>query len=99
MLPERDVGSKEPGGAGTFCTVHSRRVICIWFSLDPPVSPAEEDSVAYNQFLKWKEKKLPSEEFDLDTAHSFCQWQCCLQMGLYLNQLLSAPLAEPDLSR
>ncbi|XP_064018374.1 protein asteroid homolog 1 [Pogoniulus pusillus] len=64
-----------------------------------PVSPAEEDSVAYNQFLKWKEKKLPSEEFDLDTAHSFCQWQCCLQMGLYLNQLLSAPLAEPDLSR
>ncbi|NXG45226.1 ASTE1 protein, partial [Psilopogon haemacephalus] len=66
---------------------------------DPPVSPAEEDTVAYNQFLKWKEKKLPSEEFDLDTAHSFCQWQCCLQMGFYLNQLLAAPLAEPDLSR
>ncbi|XP_054027163.1 protein asteroid homolog 1 [Dryobates pubescens] len=65
----------------------------------PPVSPAEDDSVAYNQFVKWKEKKLPREEFDLDAAHSFCQWQCCLQMGLYLNQLLSAPLAEPDLSR
>ncbi|NXN12742.1 ASTE1 protein, partial [Indicator maculatus] len=64
----------------------------------PPVSPAEEDSVAYHQFVKWKEKKLPSQEFDLDAAHSFCQWQCCLQMGLYLNQLLSAPLAEPDLS-
>ncbi|XP_068002480.1 single-strand DNA endonuclease ASTE1 [Melanerpes formicivorus] len=65
----------------------------------PPVSPAEDDSVAYNQFVKWKEKQLPREEFDLDAAHSFCQWQCCLQMGLYLNQLLSAPLAEPDLSR
>uniref|UniRef100_A0A8B9T901 Protein asteroid-like protein 1 n=1 Tax=Anas platyrhynchos TaxID=8839 RepID=A0A8B9T901_ANAPL len=55
--------------------------------------------IAYNQFLKWKEKKSQSKDFDLDAAHSFCQWQCCLQMGLYLNQLLSTPLSEPDLSR
>ncbi|NXD23957.1 ASTE1 protein, partial [Spelaeornis formosus] len=62
------------------------------------VLPAEDDSVAYNEFLKWKEKKLQNDDFDLDAAHSFCQWQCCLQMGLYLNQLLGTPLSEPDLS-
>ncbi|NXL88055.1 ASTE1 protein, partial [Alectura lathami] len=69
---------------------------------DPPLPHAEDDSTAYNQFLRWKEEKLQSKEnkdFDLDAAHSFCQWQCCLQMGLYLNQLLSSPLPEPDLAR
>ncbi|NXI88845.1 ASTE1 protein, partial [Rhipidura dahli] len=66
---------------------------------DPTVLPAEDDSVAYNEFLKWKDKKLQNNDFDLDAAHSFCQWQCCLQMGLYLNQLLGTPLSEPDLSR
>uniref|UniRef100_A0A663MHI1 Asteroid homolog 1 n=1 Tax=Athene cunicularia TaxID=194338 RepID=A0A663MHI1_ATHCN len=44
-------------------------------------------------------EKLQNKDFDLDAAHSFCQWQCCLQMGLYLNQLLCTPLSEPDLSR
>ncbi|NXG02000.1 ASTE1 protein, partial [Sakesphorus luctuosus] len=66
---------------------------------DPPVLCAEDDSIAYNEFLKWKEKKLQNSDFDLDAAHSFCQWQCCLQMGLYLNQLLCTPLSEPDISR
>ncbi|XP_027589127.1 protein asteroid homolog 1 [Pipra filicauda] len=66
---------------------------------DDPVLRAEDDSIAYNEFLKWKEKKLQNTDFDLDAAHSFCQWQCCLQMGLYLNQLLCTPLSEPDLSR
>ncbi|NXI62654.1 ASTE1 protein, partial [Anseranas semipalmata] len=66
---------------------------------DPTVVHAEDDSIAYNQFLQWKEKKLQNKDFDLDAAHSFCQWQCCLQMGLYLNQLLSTPLSEPDLTR
>ncbi|KFZ48184.1 Protein asteroid 1, partial [Antrostomus carolinensis] len=64
-----------------------------------PVLCAEDGSIAYNEFLKWKEKKLQNKDFDLDAAHSFCQWQCCLQMGLYLNQLLCTPLSEPDLSR
>lgn len=44
-------------------------------------------------------KAPPGTRLDLDTAHVFCQWQCCLQMGLYLNQLLSTPLPEPDLTR
>ncbi|NXQ85692.1 ASTE1 protein, partial [Nyctibius grandis] len=66
---------------------------------DPTVVCAEDDSIAYHEFLKWKEKKLQNKDFDLDAAHSFCQWQCCLQMGLYLNQLLCTPLSEPDLSR
>ncbi|XP_063181366.1 protein asteroid homolog 1 [Chroicocephalus ridibundus] len=66
---------------------------------DPTVVHAEDDTIAYNEFLKWKEKKLQIKDFDLDAAHSFCQWQCCLQMGLYLNQLLCTPLSEPDLTR
>ncbi|KAM6314917.1 single-strand DNA endonuclease ASTE1 [Aegotheles albertisi] len=66
---------------------------------DPTVVRAEDDSIVYNEFLKWKEKKPQNKDFDLDAAHSFCQWQCCLQMGLYLNQLLCTPLPEPDLSR
>uniref|UniRef100_A0A8D0GBP9 Asteroid homolog 1 n=1 Tax=Sphenodon punctatus TaxID=8508 RepID=A0A8D0GBP9_SPHPU len=57
------------------------------------------EKIAYDQFLKWKEKKLQNKRLELDTAHIFCQWQCCLQMGLYLNQLLSVPLPEPDLTR
>ncbi|KFR13538.1 Protein asteroid 1, partial [Opisthocomus hoazin] len=65
---------------------------------DPTVLRAEDDSIAYNEFLKWKEKKLQNEDFDLDAAHSFCQWQCSLQMALHLNQLLGTPLSEPDLS-
>ncbi|XP_042662219.1 protein asteroid homolog 1 [Tyto alba] len=66
---------------------------------DTTVLCTEDESVAYNEFLKWKEKKFKNKYFDLDAAHSFCQWQCCLQMGLYLNQLLGTPLSEPDLSR
>ncbi|NWH61002.1 ASTE1 protein, partial [Geococcyx californianus] len=65
---------------------------------DPTVLCAEDDRMAYNKFLEWKEKKLQNKDFDLDAAHNFCQWQCCLQMGLYLNQLLCTPLPEPDLS-
>ncbi|KAM5230924.1 single-strand DNA endonuclease ASTE1 isoform 3-T21 [Hipposideros larvatus] len=43
-------------------------------------------------------KTRPGTRLDLDTAHVFCQWQSCLQMGMYLNQLLSTPLPEPDLT-
>ncbi|NXX83341.1 ASTE1 protein, partial [Urocolius indicus] len=65
---------------------------------DPAVLCAEDDTIAWKEFLKWKEEKLQNDGFDLDAAHSFCQWQCCLQMGLYLNQLLGTPLSEPDIS-
>ncbi|XP_031446163.1 protein asteroid homolog 1 [Phasianus colchicus] len=64
-----------------------------------PVLHPEDNRIAYNEFLKWKEEKLQNKDFDLDAAHSFCQWQCCLEMGLYLNQLLCRPLPEPDLAR
>ncbi|KAM4658333.1 single-strand DNA endonuclease ASTE1 [Amazona ochrocephala] len=66
---------------------------------DAPGLCAEGDVIAYKEFLKWKEKKLENKDFDLDAGHGFCQWQCCLQMGFYLNQLLGSPLPEPDLSR
>uniref|UniRef100_A0A8C0G6D1 Asteroid homolog 1 n=1 Tax=Chelonoidis abingdonii TaxID=106734 RepID=A0A8C0G6D1_CHEAB len=56
-------------------------------------SPKHEES--YINTAKVNFQKL----LDLDTAHTFCQWQCCLQMGLHLNQLLSTPLPEPDLTR
>ncbi|XP_059584774.1 protein asteroid homolog 1 isoform X2 [Alligator mississippiensis] len=65
----------------------------------PEVFHVQDNKVAYDHFLKWKEKKLQNTDLDLDTAHTFCQWQCCLQMALYLNQLLSSPLPEPDLTR
>ncbi|XP_012883585.1 PREDICTED: protein asteroid homolog 1 isoform X1 [Dipodomys ordii] len=45
-----------------------------------------------------KVKETPG-RLHLETAHIFCQWQSCLQMGLYLNQLLNMPLPEPDLTR
>lgn len=55
--------------------------------------------VLYEEFQRVKESPCPGGSLDLDTAHIFCQWQCCLQMGMYLNQLLSTPLPEPDLTR
>ncbi|XP_063160047.1 protein asteroid homolog 1 [Candoia aspera] len=65
---------------------------------DPQVPHAEVSKIVHDQFLKWKEKS-PKDALELDVAHTFCQWQCCLQAGLYLNQLLCSPLPEPDLTR
>ncbi|XP_017651592.1 protein asteroid homolog 1 isoform X4 [Nannospalax galili] len=61
--------------------------------------PRAGAKMLYEEFQKVKESARPSARLDLDTAHIFCQWQCCLQMGMYLNQLLSTPLPEPDLTR
>ncbi|XP_073534184.1 single-strand DNA endonuclease ASTE1 isoform X2 [Phyllobates terribilis] len=35
----------------------------------------------------------------LEDMHILCQWQCCLQVFIYFNQLLSTPLPEPDITR
>lgn len=35
----------------------------------------------------------------LEDVHVLCQWQCCLQMFIHFNQLLSTPLPEPDITR
>ncbi|XP_069586177.1 single-strand DNA endonuclease ASTE1 isoform X3 [Ranitomeya imitator] len=35
----------------------------------------------------------------LEDVHILCQWQCCLQVFIYFNQLLSTPLPEPDITR
>ncbi|XP_049995157.1 single-strand DNA endonuclease ASTE1 isoform X1 [Alexandromys fortis] len=67
--------------------------------------PGEEDpraggaKVLYEELQRVKASMQPGARLDLDTAHVFCQWQCCLQMGLYLNQLLCTPLPEPDLTQ
>ncbi|XP_007899893.2 protein asteroid homolog 1 [Callorhinchus milii] len=43
--------------------------------------------------------KPRTRNLDVDVAHIFCQWQSCLLMGIYLNQLLGCPFPEPDLTR
>uniref|UniRef100_A0A8D2IHQ1 Asteroid homolog 1 n=1 Tax=Urocitellus parryii TaxID=9999 RepID=A0A8D2IHQ1_UROPR len=68
-------------------------------------SPGKEElqeggaKMLYEEFQRVKKLTWPGRRLDLDTAHIFCQWQSCLQMGMYLNQLLSTPLPEPDLTR
>ncbi|XP_050996417.1 protein asteroid homolog 1 isoform X3 [Acomys russatus] len=68
-------------------------------------SPGKEDprvggaKTLYEELQRVEVPMRPCTRLDLDTAHVFCQWQSCLQMGLYLNQLLSTPLPEPDLTR
>uniref|UniRef100_A0A2K5ED69 Asteroid homolog 1 n=1 Tax=Aotus nancymaae TaxID=37293 RepID=A0A2K5ED69_AOTNA len=68
-------------------------------------SPGKEElqedgaKMLYEEFQRVKAQTRLGTRLDLDTAHVFCQWQSCLQMGLYLNQLLSTPLPEPDLTR
>ncbi|XP_036188528.1 protein asteroid homolog 1 [Myotis myotis] len=68
-------------------------------------SPDKEDlqkdgaKMLYEEFQRVKEQTRPGPRLDLDTAHIFCQWQSCLLMGMYLNQLLFTPLPEPDLTR
>uniref|UniRef100_A0A2K5I578 XPG N-terminal domain-containing protein n=1 Tax=Colobus angolensis palliatus TaxID=336983 RepID=A0A2K5I578_COLAP len=68
-------------------------------------SPGKEElqedgaKMLYAEFQRVKVQTRLGTRLDLDTAHIFCQWQSCLQMGMYLNQLLSTPLPEPDLTR
>lgn len=73
---------------------------CLWVLYlgkeDPRVHGAK---MLYEELQQVKVPMRPGTRLDLDTAHVFCQWQSCLQMGLYLNQLLSAPLPEPDLTQ
>ncbi|XP_054991870.1 protein asteroid homolog 1 [Sorex araneus] len=71
-------------------------------ALDSPGTsalPEEGAKKLYAELRSMKARAWPGEKLDLDVAHALCQWQCCLQMGLYLNQLLSTPLSEPDLTR
>lgn len=67
--------------------------------LDEEGMRKDSAKMLYEEFQRVKEQTRPSPRLDLDTAHIFCQWQSCLLMGLYLNQLLSTPLPEPDLTR
>ncbi|XP_075403329.1 single-strand DNA endonuclease ASTE1 isoform X2 [Tenrec ecaudatus] len=67
-------------------------------------SPDTEDEgrkgakTLYGDLYSVKARTRLSGRVDLDAAHVFCQWQSCLQMALYLNQLLSSPFPEPDLT-
>ncbi|XP_049622519.1 protein asteroid homolog 1 [Suncus etruscus] len=61
--------------------------------------PEDGAKKLYSELQSVKARAWRGEKLDLSVCHAFCQWQCCLQMGLYLNQLLSNPLPEPDLTR
>lgn len=70
-----------------------------WFLYLGEEDPRAGDAKVLYEELQRVKAPMQGARLDLDTAHVFCQWQSCLQMGLYLNQLLSTPLPEPDLTQ
>ncbi|MEE6466262.1 hypothetical protein FKM82_006885 [Ascaphus truei] len=67
--------------------------------LNKPERQRDGIRLVYDQLWKIKQSEVQKRSPDLEDMHIFCQWQCCLQMGLHLNQLLSTPLLEPDITR
>ncbi|XP_078055904.1 single-strand DNA endonuclease ASTE1 [Mustelus asterias] len=65
----------------------------------PDNSSSVERSVriVYDRLCQLRPRKQQMVNLDLDVAHVFCQWQSCLLMGIYLNQLLCCPLPVPDI--
>ncbi|XP_067910213.1 single-strand DNA endonuclease ASTE1 isoform X2 [Heterodontus francisci] len=62
---------------------------------------SEEKGVGmvYDRLSRLRHRKQQMGNLDVDVAHDFCQWQSCLLMGIYLNQLLCCPLPVPDITR
>ncbi|XP_078275880.1 single-strand DNA endonuclease ASTE1-like isoform X2 [Rhinoraja longicauda] len=54
--------------------------------------------MVYEKLSQLRQKEQMG-NLDVDVAHVFCQWQSCLLMGIYLNQLLCCPLPTPDITR
>ncbi|XP_043575527.1 protein asteroid homolog 1-like isoform X1 [Chiloscyllium plagiosum] len=67
----------------------------------PGNSSFDEKSIRMvrDRLTHMKERKQQMWNLDLNVAHVFCQWQSCLLMGIYLNQLLCFPLPVPDITR
>ncbi|KAG8442853.1 hypothetical protein GDO86_011605 [Hymenochirus boettgeri] len=61
-----------------------------------PSKCSEDAKIVYEQLQKLiKAYKLPRTP-NREDLQVFCQWQCCLQIGLYFNQLLLSPLLQPN---
>ncbi|XP_020369006.2 protein asteroid homolog 1 [Rhincodon typus] len=67
----------------------------------PGNSGSDEKSIrmVHDRLSQVKERKQQMWNLDIDVAHVFCQWQSCLLMGIYLNQLLCSALPVPDITR
>lgn len=55
--------------------------------------------MVYERLSQLRQKEQQMGNLNVDVAHVFCQWQSCLLMGIYLNQILCCPLPTPDITR
>ncbi|XP_069767190.1 single-strand DNA endonuclease ASTE1 isoform X2 [Narcine bancroftii] len=62
-------------------------------------SMEEGIGMVYDRLSQLRQRELHTGYPDKEVAHIFCQWQSCLLMGIYLNQLLCCPLPTPDITR
>ncbi|XP_056376637.1 protein asteroid homolog 1 [Hyla sarda] len=53
----------------------------------------------WDEIRKLRIESGQHKRLNLEDAHILCQWQCCVQIFMHFNQLLSSPLPEPDISR
>ncbi|KAM3928510.1 single-strand DNA endonuclease ASTE1 [Leptodactylus fuscus] len=70
------------------------------FNIDNKPEEHEEALTSVcEQIRKMRTEGAQHRKLNLEDVHLLCQWQCCLQIFMHLNQLLSRPLPEPDITR
>ncbi|XP_075068538.1 single-strand DNA endonuclease ASTE1 [Mixophyes fleayi] len=67
--------------------------------LDKPELQGDGIKLVCEQMTRIKLEGAQQRRLDWEDLHILCQWQCCLQMFMHFNQLLSMPLPEPDITR
>ncbi|KAM4705106.1 single-strand DNA endonuclease ASTE1 [Rhinophrynus dorsalis] len=66
--------------------------------LDNPDSEIQGDVIrSLSELQNIMEGKPQQRRPNSEDLHIFCQWQCCLQVALHFNQLLSTPLQQPNI--
>ncbi|KAM9308134.1 single-strand DNA endonuclease ASTE1 [Gastrophryne carolinensis] len=71
----------------------------IYTNLKTPELQVDGLQLVCEQMKEIKSEGSRHRKLNLEDLHILCQWQCCLQMVLALNQLLCTPLLEPDITR
>ncbi|KAM5157583.1 single-strand DNA endonuclease ASTE1 [Mantella aurantiaca] len=71
----------------------------IYVNLNRPEFQGDGPQVVCEQMKHIKSEAAQHRKLNLEDLHILCQWQCCLQMVLFLNHLLCTPLSEPDITR
>ncbi|XP_036371663.1 protein asteroid homolog 1 [Megalops cyprinoides] len=61
-----------------------------------PAAGHPDMRAVYDRLSKLRVNKGERKGLDLEVAHAYSQWQSCMWMGFYLNQLLCCPLPEPE---